>query len=292
MDWLRKAAADVESQFAKTGLAEQLAPVTKQVSQTAGEGASLFKSFSTQIESHFNAETGEKSGDKNAVSLDKVGPPWVTSHMGLKAFEADMRASILKITEGEEEVVHSRLKEVPPDEEYEFDWLEPNNTARAMAALDADERLTLARKKLVPSKIVENKFWRNYFYKCDMIVNSYLKMTKDKKEQTKAVGGEGGARYPDASDNIDNDFENIEFVSDDTTHQAIENEDLKTQAKAELGLSWEEEMAKELGGIDDDDEAEVVDAADTSTTSAAGGGEEEEDEDEMDAYAKELGDIK
>jgi hypothetical protein len=38
-----------------------------------------------------------------------------------------------------------------------------------------------ARTKLVPSKVRENEFWRNYFYKCDMVVNSYLKMTHDKK---------------------------------------------------------------------------------------------------------------
>lgn len=118
--------------------------------------------------------------------------------------------------QGEDAAVHSRLKEVPPDEEYEFDWLEPNNTARAMAVLEADQRLAVsfchwkapatrnrnttiansdihcwalqeARKKLVPSKITENKFWRNYFYKCDMVVNSYLKMTNEKKQQNKSL---------------------------------------------------------------------------------------------------------
>jgi hypothetical protein len=43
----------------------------------------------------------EKSQEKvgKEVSLDKVGPPWVTSHLTLKAYESDMRASILKITE-------------------------------------------------------------------------------------------------------------------------------------------------------------------------------------------------
>jgi hypothetical protein len=113
--------------------------------------------------------------------------------------------------QGEDEDVYSRLKERPPDEEYEFDWLEPGSTARAMAALESDTRLAVsnfpanvplkknncecplcpdenvfqaARTKLVPSKIRENDFWRNYFYKCDMIVNSYLKMTNDKREKT------------------------------------------------------------------------------------------------------------
>lgn len=33
------------------------------------------------------------------MSFDKIGPPWVTSHLGLKAYEGDMRASMLKITE-------------------------------------------------------------------------------------------------------------------------------------------------------------------------------------------------
>jgi len=33
-----------------------------------------------------------------------------------------------------------------------------------------------ARHVLVPRILKEEVFWRNYFYKCDLIVSSYLKM--------------------------------------------------------------------------------------------------------------------
>jgi len=33
-----------------------------------------------------------------------------------------------------------------------------------------------ARHKLVPGKVKENDFWRCYFWKCDIIIQSYLKM--------------------------------------------------------------------------------------------------------------------
>ena len=29
---------------------------------------------------------------------------------------------------------------------------------------------------LVPGKLKEEVFWRNYFYKCDLLISSYLKM--------------------------------------------------------------------------------------------------------------------
>ncbi len=44
-------------------------------------------------------------------------------------------------------MVYDRLKERPPDDDYEFDWLEPNSTARAMAALEADSRLAVSLSK-------------------------------------------------------------------------------------------------------------------------------------------------
>jgi hypothetical protein len=68
-------------------------------------------------------------------------------------------------------------------------------------------------------------------------------------------------------------------VSDDTVNRTMQNKDLQSQVKTELGLSWEEEMAKELEGV------EVVDKVSDKPSEAS------EIEDEMEAYAKELGEI-
>jgi hypothetical protein len=62
MDWLKKAAANVESKLAQSGLAEKLKPVTVAAGQAAGETTSLFKSIGSSIESSFNeASKGEYS---------------------------------------------------------------------------------------------------------------------------------------------------------------------------------------------------------------------------------------
>jgi hypothetical protein len=62
MDWLKKAAANVESKLAQSGLADKLKPVTVAAGQAAGETTSLFKSIGSSIESSFNeASKGEHS---------------------------------------------------------------------------------------------------------------------------------------------------------------------------------------------------------------------------------------
>jgi hypothetical protein len=221
-----------------------------------------------QVESAFNTgavnEANRKAGD---VSMDKIGPPWVTSHLGLKAFEADMKASIEKLTEGPDDEVLStllpshhfarlacrdgscgaldscclcslsccqvklRLQEAPLEEDFDFDFMELGNTARAMAALEALPRLKELRHKMVPSKMKEEVFWRNYFYQCDIIIKSYLKMCVSARE-----GGSDPSRYADASDNV----EGVTAPADGSEHG---------KAGQDAGLSWEEEMEQELEGI-------------------------------------------
>jgi hypothetical protein len=163
MEWLKKqastATAALESTLKEARVAEHFAPVT----QAAGESASLLKSLGTSLETSFNQVSGEgeanaahsASSAASASSADHpVGPPWMTSIAGLKAFENDIKAGILRITEGDNEAtVNSKLLEAPSDEAFKFDWLEPRSTARAMAALEADPELASARKRLVPSKI-------------------------------------------------------------------------------------------------------------------------------------------
>lgn len=81
-----------------------------------------------------------------------------------------MKVSILKITEvywhfiipgkmfsfelhlnrrqGDFEEVRRRLKEAPGDESFEYDFMEPACTARAMAALQADPRLQVLEEQI------------------------------------------------------------------------------------------------------------------------------------------------
>mmetsp|Transcript_1760 Transcript_1760/g.4324 ORF Transcript_1760/g.4324 Transcript_1760/m.4324 type:complete len:272 (+) Transcript_1760:3-818(+) len=245
MDWLRNAAAKAEEKareaakqaqekFKESGLAEQLAPA----SSVATDTRSFFSGIGTQVESAFNKGTvNEANRTPGDVSFDKIGPPWVTSHLGLKAFEADMKASMEKLTEGSDEEVTARLKEAPLEEDFDFDFMEPGNTARAMAALGSIPRLKELRHKLVPGKIKEDIFWRNYFYQCDIIVKSYLKMCASSSGGAAREGQ--GSRYADPSDN----FEQADFASDG---------DALGKSGQDAGMSWEEEMEQELEGIEGD----------------------------------------
>ena len=42
----------------------------------------------------------------------------------------------------------------------------------ALATLEADPKLQDARFKLVPARIKEEEFWRNYFYRVQLILES------------------------------------------------------------------------------------------------------------------------
>mmetsp|Transcript_37775 Transcript_37775/g.88978 ORF Transcript_37775/g.88978 Transcript_37775/m.88978 type:complete len:294 (+) Transcript_37775:92-973(+) len=291
MDWLKKAAASAQqaAEAAQAAAQKQLkeAGLTDKLSSVAATGAeatSMFSSLGNNLESQFNSSTAaqEKSGKEGDVSFDKIGPPWVTSHLGLKAYEGDMRASMLKITEGTDEEVNARLKEKVLDDDFEFDFTEPSQTARAMAALEADDNLKAARARMVPRLMKEDPFWRSYFFKCEVIVKSYLKMCVDSKD-----AGAANDRYPDASDNIDYDAAaaEVEFASDDAVHSKIEASSpapaaAKPKKESSAVLTWEEEMAKELEGIEGIDDG------------ASGGGGEDGDKDgdiDSDDFEKELG---
>ncbi|EKX32333.1 hypothetical protein GUITHDRAFT_166723 [Guillardia theta CCMP2712] len=270
MEWLKNAAAKAQASLQEAGVVEKLAPVAS----VANETKTLFSQFGSSLEESFNKKTAEaKSGSEGDVSFDKIGAPWVTSHLGLKPFEADMKASMLKITEGSDEEVKARLKERVPDDDFTFDFLEPSCTKRAMAALEADANLKKARHKLVPSKIKEEDFWRSYFYKCEMIVQSYLKMCVESKRTRENTSST--TRYPDPTDNLD--FEGAEFVSDEPVNKPATSAGTSA-TKTDSGLSWEEEMAKELEGID-------VGPSDKSKASDAKPIDDLDDED----FEKELG---
>ncbi|KAJ1479017.1 hypothetical protein T484DRAFT_1815940 [Baffinella frigidus] len=133
-----------------------------------------------------------------------------------------------------------------------------------MAALGSIPRLKELRHKLVPGKIKEDIFWRNYFYQCDIIVKSYLKMCASSSGGAAREGQ--GSRYADPSDN----FEQADFASDGDAlgksgqdagmswEEEKEQELLRSEPSflgspnRDAGMSWEEEMEQELEGIEGD----------------------------------------
>lgn len=134
----------------------------------------------------------------------------------------------------------------------------------------------------MPSKIKENDFWRSYFWKCDMIIQSYLKMS----DKAKRPSPGGADRYPDATDNID--FGSHEHGAGDFASDDVLNASPSAIKSSEL--SWEEEMAKELEGIEATTAKPACDSASPHAVASSSAEEPKpvEDFDEED-FEKQLG---
>ena len=61
----------------------------------------------------------------------------------------------------------------PPSSDVDFSFDFNSNSAEAMAMLEADSNLSIKRFKLVPRKVKEDAFWRNYFYRVYLIRESH-----------------------------------------------------------------------------------------------------------------------
>ncbi|XP_063934729.1 synapse-associated protein 1-like isoform X2 [Zophobas morio] len=81
------------------------------------------------------------------------------------------------------EIIRSRIKNLslnertfltPPPKDIFFNLEEEANIRKAKLLLKEDEQLRRVRYRLVPSKISEENFWRNYFYRVDLILQENL----------------------------------------------------------------------------------------------------------------------
>eukprot|EP00657_Telonema_sp_P-1_P007496 TRINITY_DN27405_c0_g1_i1.p1 TRINITY_DN27405_c0_g1~~TRINITY_DN27405_c0_g1_i1.p1 ORF type:complete len:132 (-),score=48.70 TRINITY_DN27405_c0_g1_i1:42-437(-) len=111
------------------------------------------------------------------------------------------------------------------------------------------------RYKLVPDRVSDEKFWRNYFFRIKLIKDmpSLLDKSGDTPSQptpTSALAPVPAAPAPDESRG------DSEFVSDDYTSTECETDAWRKELQEELGLGEEEE--EEDDGIDVDWEADLT----------------------------------
>eukprot|EP00727_Mastigamoeba_balamuthi_P002638 m51a1_g12371 hypothetical protein (257) ;mRNA; r:603642-604664 len=103
----------------------------------------------------------------------------------------------------------------------------------AMAALRADPRLDAARAHLVPRKVRERKFWRNWFYRVHVIKSRGVASSEAEAAATTSGTGEDG---------VDGQWEEELKAA----LQGVKLNDAAVQGDSDSGAAWEDEVEQEL----------------------------------------------
>ena len=109
----------------------------------------------------FNRENEKFRQEKEARRIDDGVPPWVGYHE-----ESSMKRQILALSLDE----RNFLRNPPSGVDFVFDI--GQKMPIAMATLKEDGNLEKMRFQLVPKKITEEMFWRNYFYRVSLVKQS------------------------------------------------------------------------------------------------------------------------
>jgi len=236
--------------------------------ETTEEQKSYFSNFSNMVgKVANNASTAIKDkvgnvgmiGEFNKQQEDFIknkGPclesglaPWVGS-----CDEEAMKAKILSLSNDN----RNFLRAPPPGVTFEFDY--NSVSATALALLAEDPQLEKMRYELVPKSVKEDEFWRNYFYRVNLIKQSVdLKdlesnnssTSSTKAKQSKMVKEQNNHQdSEEIVDNSGNDGDD-EFVSE--SYQASSKDIKEANASMKrLGVKgkeneeWEAELEGEL----------------------------------------------
>merc|ERR1719357_2171348 len=157
--------------------------------------------------------------------------------------EDELKDKILALSEDK----RNFLRAPPTGVNFDFEYSAV--ASHAVVLLETDPRLQKMRYELVPKKVKEDEFWRNYFYRVGLIKQSFElsnSMSNDVKKEKKDVM----KPVEDDSDNQTSGEADDEFVSD--LHQASSKDLAEAdEAMKKLGLSkndteWEAELEGEL----------------------------------------------
>ncbi|EDQ88235.1 uncharacterized protein MONBRDRAFT_32892 [Monosiga brevicollis MX1] len=113
--------------------------------------------------SDFNKEQETFVRSKHTSGVEPGIPPWVGA-----SNEEELKQHILNLSADERNVLRD-----PPPGAQDFDFVFERAFPKALAILEHDARLQAMRFELVPKKLSEQHFWRNYFYRVSLIKQSY-----------------------------------------------------------------------------------------------------------------------
>jgi len=196
--------------------------------------------YKAPLMAEFNKEQEDFIKNKGETEIPTA--PWSGYHN-----EEELKDKIIALSEDK----RNFLRAPPTGVNFDFEYSAV--ASHAVVLLQADARLSKMRYELVPKKVKEDEFWRNYFYRLGLIKqsfelsNSMSAETTTKKEKPcplpKAVDDDTSDN-PTATDGDD------EFVSE--LHQASSkdvadaDEALKKLGLAKNDAEWEAELEGEL----------------------------------------------
>lgn len=133
------------------------------------EKASQVKELATQQANEIAAKVSKAIEDKappieeTKISNIPASSPWETAHPERRA---EARERVLKLS------MDDQTFTVPPPKEANYLYDAAAREPYAARMLDTDALLSAKRFKLVPKIVDEFDFWRNYFYRVDLILNA------------------------------------------------------------------------------------------------------------------------
>jgi hypothetical protein len=223
---------------------------------------------------HFMQETEPDTGvghhARNDTTNNNMVPLWLmlspAGDASSKQIE-EARNAILDLTKSK----RNFLNAPPEDVNFTFDY-----NARmdmALAAINADPKLNMARFYLVPTYIKEEEFWRNWFYRVQIILTAYglamptqqqqrQPMQQDEPPQARQQGGTPTIPSPTLSvaDSLSTMIEkelgelgihtpesNPEAWEEELKQELLSLDPAKEGPDSLLSQNWEEELMLELG---------------------------------------------
>jgi len=160
--------------------------------------------------------------------------------------EEDLKEKVLTLSEDRRNFLRS------PPAGVNFDFEYSAVAAHALVLLEEDPRLSKMRYELVPKKVKEDEFWRNYFYRVGLVKQSFElsnSMATDNHKEKKTTSLPAPLEDDDNLNPSSGDQDD-EFVSE--LHQASSKDLAEAdEAMKKLGLSkndaeWEAELEGEL----------------------------------------------
>ncbi|XP_033635983.1 synapse-associated protein 1-like [Asterias rubens] len=141
--------------FAKEG--------TKKVTETAAKTATIIQKTVEEktIVGDFKKEQDKFVKEKHSKRAEAAVPPWVGYNE-----EDQMKEQIMALSQDK----RNFLRNPPAGVQFQFDFA--SSFPVALATLQEDTNLKKMRFDLVPKAIIEENFWRNYFYRVSLIKQS------------------------------------------------------------------------------------------------------------------------
>lgn len=196
--------------------------------------------YKAPLLSEFNQEQQEFIKSKGGKEQESA--PW----SGYQN-EEELKEKILALSEDRRNFLRA------PPQGVDFDFEYSAVAAHAVVLLQEDARLQKMRYELVPKRVKEDDFWRNYFYRVGLAKQSFelsdslsatTSAAPSSSSRTRPVEDDSDSHLPTSADQDD------EFVSE--LHQASSKDLAEAdEAMRRLGLSkndaeWEAELEGEL----------------------------------------------